>query len=115
MRELKFRVWDGLSKEFKAFDNYFCKAKDGILSVCTNSDDVTVEQYTGLKDNNGKEIYEGDIVKCGAYSPKPIVFEEGRYWLGEEPDDLFASSVYFDNIEVIGNVHENRELLEEEE
>lgn len=115
MRELKFRVWDNLFKEFKAFDNYFCKAKDGILSVCTNSDDVTVEQYTGLKDKNGKEICEGDIVRCGAYSGKPIVFEEGRYWLGEEPDDLFASSVHFSNIEVIGNVHENPELLGEEE
>lgn len=74
---------------------------------------VILEESTGIKDKNNEEIYEGDIVKCGPYSSKPIVFEEGRYWLGEEPDDLFVASVRFDNNEVIGNIHENQELLED--
>lgn len=72
---------------------------------------VILEEDTSLKDKNGKEICEGDIVKCGPYCGRPIVFEEGRYWLGEEPDDLFTSSVHWD-IEIIGNIHENPELLE---
>ena len=118
MREIKFRAFD---TEKKAWT--FVTLGDLICGACTENGDKPLsgakqvwEQYTGLKDKNGKEIYEGDIVKCGPYSARPIVFEEGRYWLGEEPDDLFFSSGFFHGgIEVIGNIHENPELLEEEE
>ena len=116
-----FRVWSNYWNKYATEAELYM---DGSVDAIFEDDDgvphhentdLVVEFKTGLKDKNGKEIYEGDIVKCGAYSGKPIVFEEGRYWLGEEPDDLFASSVHFSNIEVIGNVHENPELLEEVE
>ncbi len=112
MRELKFRAWSEETKSFEYFDLYE-GTECGLTNLQIWARDTQIEQYTGLKDKNGKEIYEGDIVKCGPYSGKPIVSEEGRYWLGEEPDDLFVATVRWE-IEVIGNIHENIKLLEEE-
>ena len=118
MRELKIRVWDGLFKEFKAFDNYFCKAKDGILSVCVNNDDITLDLPTGLKDKNGKEIYEGDIVGF-KWTKRLYVVTYRKYDASfilenDEWEETIHLSLDKDDFEVIGNIHENPELLEKE-
>ena len=73
----------------------------------------TVGQYTGLTDKNGKKIFEGDIIRSNSergyieYYPNDCAFDvvddHGFYWLISE----------MSNIEVIGNIHDNPELLEE--
>lgn len=131
MREIKFRVWD---KERKWFlnDDMFIEL-DGTLWDDSDfkyntpnkeierakTDRYILERYTGLKDKNGKEIYEVDIVRV--FQPfnvptKAIVeFNDGCFELkGIELTwrDYVKCFVVNHAIEIIGNIHENPELLE---
>lgn len=109
MRELKFRIWDG--KKYDDHD-WHINTKGNLCawdhSGCEPLDDnypIIIEQYTGLKDKTGKEIYESDIVKDkGQILVVPEIFECG-YRHGEY-------SEYHEECEIIGNIHENPDLLE---
>ena len=130
-RELKFRAWDKENEEYingydvllrcngSAISRYALGILDTDMPV-----NVIIEQYTGLKDKNGKEIYEGDIVSevidvgapCSPFICRYIVEwnEElclfGLIDLKENGvhDELWETN---QSIEVIGNIHENPELL----
>lgn len=104
--ELKFRAWD---KRFKKFDY-----GQGSLLLRHNSDNYEkVQQYIGLEDKNGKEIYEGDVVSDG-YDKYEVVFKVKKWCASFVFQNMTKSWEYGGNgknIEVVGNIYENKELL----
>lgn len=124
MKELKFRAWDGK----KMIDDVVPASETSIIELFEyewqETEVKSVEQYTGLKDKNGKEIYEGDILggiwECGAIlycdKCKQLQFHlHGNECTACSGDASWSDIVEDDgNIDVIGNIHENADLLEEE-
>ncbi|AFK87435.1 MULTISPECIES: YopX family protein [Thermoanaerobacterium] len=133
MREIKFRVWDKRRKMWLG-DTEVCMYGDGSIYVLgdgwqdiTNDDNYEIVRYTGLKDKTKKEIYERDILRCKIWNPmsceRDCVLEVVVIWdqsVGSwEFKDIrrkFAnvSWIFIDDVEIIGNIYQNPELLKEE-
>lgn len=90
--------------------------KDGRIDIIHKVDPATVGQYTGLTDKNGKRIFEGDVVVCKttAYTFDPCCVRYGEAWVSfiiEGREGNYRMSHNFE-YEVIGNIHDNPELME---
>ena len=128
MRETHFRAWDIKQKRY--LDRIYCIYYDmaskfhhveglsGYSDVKLLYDEVILEQDTGLKDKNGKKICEGDIVRCHGDDRfiAPVIRHDnsgGFCWVSCYKEECFIPES--DEVEVIGNIHENQELLRGEE
>lgn len=140
MRDIKFRVWDGeimWSPEFFIFNqswtyhtNWSAFEDDPKFGKASRIDGKALMQYTGLKDKNGKEIYEGDIIVAhdvsdgGLYIQQyPGLFNGSRFevgwgdscWEGKDHDDGYIHMSTRATYEIIGNIYENPELVDKSE
>lgn len=127
MREIKFRAWDktqermwlNVQNAYDTLEQHCCEDEDCectdekgnfICLMCSSFQEVlrdenlTVMQYTGLKDKNGKEIYEGDILIDENAHSMEVVWNSARCRFDPVP---FCWHVF----EIIGNIYENPELL----
>lgn len=135
----KYRVWDKENKylHYPTRYNNFAIVNGTVVKIesypTANSaylgkriawefDDAVIMQSTGLKDKNGKLIYEGDIVKTEAQAGIVINYgivgfneKEARFLMTAnlKSQDYIYSFWYRDSLEVIGNIYENKELLNE--
>lgn len=111
MRELKFRAWDERTKEMvysKPMPDF------GFWKWVAYDSDTVSMQFTGLLDKNGKEIYEGDILKGTRYGSE--CYEAVKWVCGYDGDHWPVAGFAFEldelaGTEVIGNIYENPELL----
>jgi uncharacterized phage protein (TIGR01671 family) len=140
-REIKFRAWNGheivydvMVGKFGAF--YINPGDNGNGLDPNDSASLTpfntkyfaatpIMQYTGLKDKNGKEVYEGDIIECDSAIHTGVVYRYMIVWndlIGRDEAAYFAEKVGTDdkyilfngfgiNTRIIGNIYENPELL----
>ena len=131
MREIKFRTWNGRCKEMTT-PAVWVNDENLVCSQMTSTPTHELMKFTGLKDSNGVDIYEGDIVETSFfedYDNECQFVESGEIctgvveqhasgtWLAVDDRDGVWLSLYhvsdYSHTKVIGNIHENPELIKE--
>lgn len=109
----EFKEWHCIMTEKDASENYI-KDCNGYNMIYTPVNHNTVGQFTSLYDKNGKEIYEGDILKAGDVGLLEVRFVRGVFaflWDGNLDDEFPTGSPTHEWADIIGNIHDNSDLM----
>jgi uncharacterized phage protein (TIGR01671 family) len=106
-REIKFRVWDSISKSYHHWN-----VIKNLKFYDFDLEHYTLEQFTGLKDKNDREIYEGDFVKVTNIFSGVVRFRNGSFIISVHNDKFYFLGEFISTLiyEVIGNLHEEPTL-----
>jgi uncharacterized phage protein (TIGR01671 family) len=121
MRDIKFRAWDKTllimlpQHEMSCYKDFKRFGREATLEGFLKHPEYELMQYTGLKDKNGKEIWEGDICQrlesdnSKVLSRCMIIYKEDRFALEWITKSWFNDSLrsHFEDLEVIGNIYQN--------
>jgi len=111
MREIKFKCWDKEKNKMSFWENIY--QTNDFWDDAHYPETLPVMQYTGLKDNNGKEIFEGDIIKHENGQISVVEWSDGDWgwWMKSiknwDPKTGFDSS----KDKIIGNIYEDKEII----
>lgn len=105
-REIKFRAWN--PKEDFMHVAFNITSHGEVFNYTEDLSHLILMQYTGLKDKNGKEIYEGDIVRW-SIGIREVFYHKSMFAIKYNENIVMPTS--HEEGEVIGNIHENPELL----
>lgn len=115
MREIKFRAWDIVWGKMRYNKDLWDIPYNEIFIHTPDQRALNLMQYIGIKDEDAKDIYEGDILDYGMYGKFKVVFNKASFKvqkLGFSDGYLYLlESCFLDEIEVIGNIYENPELI----
>ena len=127
MRQIKFRAWDKKNKKWLFGYDYSHLGGFSLLGEVVllgeiqkiqlhDLKDIAIMQYTGLKDKNGKEIYEGDILEFDNKDENnrvrsKVIFDVGMF--GVFFEEIWIGLIFLSkrNVELIGNIYQNKDLL----
>ncbi|MBD8013862.1 YopX family protein [Planococcus wigleyi] len=109
MREIKFNFYNTHTKQYTRWEE-----SNAGMNMCSfqTHEHLKFLQYTGLEDEDGTEIFEGDIIDFGG-GPYKVVYEKGCFYAWTPHDSEFLHLINHLS-EVVGNAYENPEFLEEE-
>ena len=110
-KDFDFRIWH---KDSESFVDMKVSGTD-LRIIPTDDDSMELELWSGFYDSKGAKIYEGDIVICNTL--KFIVeYKRGKFRLRQIAENGFSLSLHYsETLEVLGNIHENAELLKEQD
>ena len=108
----KYRAWNSETKEIEVFKTYE-EISELFLALSADDGFYSIMQSTGLKDKNGKEIFEGDVVKCNGLLGTIESFKAMWICSFVKYNNYQKVGFFAQEIEVVGNIYENPELLEE--